>query len=118
ARVIAQAEEGDVGGNGAYRLKRREVVAQTETLRVVVLTLAEGQSVPWHRHTHVTDTFVCMEGPMCVETREPDHVQELVAGQMYAVPAGQPHYVHGKDMRPCRFTNIQGIGHYDFVPIK
>ena len=34
-----------------YVIERREVVAETDTLRVSILTLAEGQEVPWHYHT-------------------------------------------------------------------
>jgi quercetin dioxygenase-like cupin family protein len=117
AQHPAHADEGALGGNGAYRLKRREVVAETPDLRMVVLTLAAGQSVPWHTHTTVTDTFICLEGPMVVETRSPDRRHELGAGQMCAVPAQQPHFVHGKDGGPCRFANLQGVGRYDFKPV-
>ena len=40
-----------------YVIERREVVAETDTLRVGILTLAAGQEVPWHYHSQVTDTF-------------------------------------------------------------
>jgi quercetin dioxygenase-like cupin family protein len=117
AQVQAQAEEGVLSGNGTYRVQRREMVAETPDLRMVILTLAAGHAVPWHTHTNVTDTFICLEGPLVVETREPEQRFELSAGQMCAVPAQRPHTVHGKDGGPCRFANLQGVGHYDFKPL-
>src|SRR6476646_10196150 len=46
----------------------REVVMEGQDMRAVVLTLAAGQSIPWHYHSDITDSFVCLEGPMVVET--------------------------------------------------
>jgi quercetin dioxygenase-like cupin family protein len=42
------------------------------------LSLAAGQCVPWHYHSEISDSFVCLEGPMVVETRAPRHVYRLV----------------------------------------
>jgi quercetin dioxygenase-like cupin family protein len=103
---------------GGYHVEKREVVAQVPDLRMVILTLAPGHEVPWHFHTHVTDTFFCMEGPMVVATRSPDAQVELQAGQTYAVPAQRPHRVTGKDMGRCRFALLQGVGTYDFKPLR
>jgi quercetin dioxygenase-like cupin family protein len=57
-----------------------ELVAEGADLRVQVLTLAAGQCVPWHYHTDISDSFVCLEGPMVVETRAPRHVYRLLPG--------------------------------------
>ena len=54
---------------GSYRTERRETIAEAPGLRVRLLVLAEGDCVPWHLHTAITDTFFCMEGPMQVWTR-------------------------------------------------
>ena len=54
---------------GNYVIAGRETVAEGADLRVVVLTLDQGQYVPWHYHSTITDSFVCLEGPMVVETR-------------------------------------------------
>jgi hypothetical protein len=59
--------------SGNYEIANRELVADGSNLRVQVLTLAAGQCVPWHYHSEITDTFVCLEGPMVVETRAPWH---------------------------------------------
>ena len=47
---------------GNYVIAGRETVAEGADLRVVVLTLAQGQCVPWHYHSTITDSFVCLEG--------------------------------------------------------
>ncbi len=102
----------------AYPVERREMVAETPQLRMVMLTLAPGQEVPWHWHSNVTDTFLCMEGPMVVETREPAAQFELAPGQSCQVPARRMHRVHGKDSGRCKFANLQGVGTYDFHLVK
>ena len=62
----------------AYEDASVEPAPQKEHLgyRVIALevddmqkALAAGQCVPWHYHTEISDSFVCLEGPMVVETR-------------------------------------------------
>jgi quercetin dioxygenase-like cupin family protein len=100
-----------------YEVENRETVAETPDLRMVILTLAPGQKVPWHWHSNVTDTFFCLEGPMVVETRAPRARFELDAGQSCAVPAKRAHQVTGKNGGRCRFGVLQGVGRYDFNPV-
>ena len=101
---------------GDYPAERRETIAETPSLRVRLLALAEGQCVPWHYHSNITDTFFCMQGPMQVSTRDPDAVHVLAPGETVAVPPGTPHHVTGLD-GPCKFMNVQGVGTYDFVAV-
>lgn len=102
---------------GSYPLAGRELVAEGTDLRVQVLTLDPGQCVPWHFHNEVTDSFVCLDGPMVVETRAPRHEYRLAVGGRCAVPPKTAHYVHGENDGPCRFLIVQGVGVYDFVPV-
>jgi quercetin dioxygenase-like cupin family protein len=102
---------------GNYVIAGRETVAEGADLRVVVLTLATGQCVPWHYHSTITDSFVCLEGPMVVETRAPHAVHQLQPGERCAVAPKTAHYVHGKDDGPCKFMLVQGVGIYDFMPV-
>ena len=113
-----RSQEGVEPPSGAYTVEKREVLAQTPDLRMTILTLAGGQEVPWHCHTHVTDTTFCLEGPMVIETREPEGRVELTAGQTYAIPARRPHRVHGKDNGRCKFAVLQGVGPYDFKRLR
>ena len=45
-----------------------ERVMEGTDMRASVLTLAAGECVPWHYHSTIIDSFVCLEGPMEVET--------------------------------------------------
>ena len=102
---------------GDYEIAGRELVAEGADLRVQILTLARGQCVPWHYHSAITDSFVCLDGPMIVETRAPRHAFRLEPGQRCAVEPKTAHYVHGEADGPCRFVIVQGNGIYDFVPV-
>ena len=82
-----------------------------------VLTLAVGQCVPWHYYTEISDSFVCLEGPMVVETRAPRHVYRLLPGERCAVPPKTAHYVHGEADGACRFLIMQGVGVYDLIAV-
>jgi quercetin dioxygenase-like cupin family protein len=107
----------EIRSRGSYEVALREVVAEGADVRVQVLTLAAGQCVPWHYHSEVTDNFVCLEGPMVVETRAPRALYELAPGERCAVPPKTAHYVHGKQGGPCKFLIVQGVGAYDFMPV-
>jgi quercetin dioxygenase-like cupin family protein len=100
-----------------YTIAGRELVAEGADLRVQVLTLEAGQCVPWHYHSEISDSFVCLEGPMVVETRAPRHIYRLLPGERCAVPPKTAHYVHGAADGPCKFLIVQGVGVYDFVPV-
>lgn len=101
----------------SYPVEKREMVAETPDLRMVILTLGPGQEVPWHWHTGITDTFFCLEGPMVIETRAPRELFELMPGGSCAVPAKRAHRVTPKDGGRCRFAVLQGVGTYDFHPV-
>src|SRR5215472_16219557 len=65
----------------SYTVEGYEILAETPELRMVMLTLARGQEVPWHWHSHEADRFFCLQGPMVIETRAPRQVFELGAGE-------------------------------------
>lgn len=102
---------------GNYPIADRELVAEGADLRVQVLTLAEGQSVPWHYHSEITDSIVGLEGQTVVETRAPRATHRLGPGERCAVGPNTAHSVHGQDGGPCKFLIIQGVGTYDFNPV-
>ncbi len=100
-----------------YQIAGRELVSEADGLRVQILTLGPGDCVPWHYHSNVTDTFICLEGTTVVETRAPRGRHELTPGAHCAVPPKTAHEVTGKDGAGCRFTILQGVGEYDFIPV-
>ncbi len=102
---------------GVYPIRERKTIAEAPNLRVRLLTLGEGQCVPWHYHNNITDTFFCMQGPMQVTTRNPGQVHVLEPGGTYAVEPRTPHLVTGLNDGPCQFMVVQGVGVYDYVPV-
>tara|TARA_R110002167_G_scaffold47882_1_gene141472 strand:- start:1109 stop:1462 length:354 start_codon:yes stop_codon:yes gene_type:complete len=99
-----------------YTVRRREPILDTGEVRVTQFTLDAGQCVPWHHHTVISDTFVCIEGPMQVLTSEPPDKRVLAAGERTTVGPGVPHRVSGLDDAACRFVIVQGVGRYDYIP--
>ena len=100
-----------------YEIEKRETVAEVPGLRVRILTLAQGQCVPWHYHSAITDTFFCMEGPMLVQTRATRASHTLQPGESCAVAPMTAHYVSGVDHKPAKFMIVQGEGTYDYVAV-
>lgn len=90
-----------------------ERVMEGSDMRASTLTLAEGQIVPWHYHTEITDTFFCLEGLTVVETRAPRATHELRPGETCSVPPNTAHVVRG----PCKYLLLQGVGTYDNVAV-
>lgn len=101
-----------------YSIEDRRVIAETPDLRAQILTLAEGDEVPWHYHSAVTDTFVCLDGPLTVQTKSAAGTHELQAGDSCSVPPNTPHQVAGRNGGRCRFVLVQGIGPYDFIAVE
>jgi quercetin dioxygenase-like cupin family protein len=101
-----------------YEIEERKSLAEVPGLRVRLLSLAPGQSVPWHLHRNITDTFFCRRGPLRVLTRNPAAEHVLNAGDMLEVLADTPHFVEGVDSRGCSFMIVQGVGEYDYVELE
>ncbi len=107
----------------AYDADERRSLAEAPGLRVRLLALGPDQCVPWHVHTRITDTFVVLDGSVCVRTCAPDAPADvartvLAPGRMHEVTPGTPHHVTSADGAPCRFLVIQGVGEYDYVPYE
>lgn len=100
-----------------YEVARRETLVKTDDVRVQVMDLAEGQSVPWHKHSVVEDTFVCLSGPMRVRTDGPDGNVDLAPGGRLTVAAGIGHQVTPLTAAGCSFLLIQATGGHDFIPL-
>jgi quercetin dioxygenase-like cupin family protein len=107
---------GASGARPPYTVERSEVIAETAELRVVELTLAAGEEVPWHHHPHTDDTLYCLEGTVVVERGDGAPPREVGPGERHTVPPGVRHRVHGRDGGRCRFLNVQGPGAFAWVP--
>ncbi|NKB55229.1 MAG: cupin domain-containing protein [Alphaproteobacteria bacterium] len=101
----------------AAKIAGRETIMEGSDMRVRVLTLAEKECIPWHYHSEITDSFVCLEGPMVVETRAPRAEYVLDPGERCEVPPKVAHYVHGLNDGPFKFLIVQGVGVYDNIAV-
>jgi len=99
-----------------YSIEKTEIVAETRDLRVLNITLTEGQFVPWHYHTKVTDIFFCIEGKLQIETQ--NNKVLIHAGESHQIIANIPHSVSNQSSGICKFILIQGIGTYDYNKIS
>ena len=99
-----------------YRITDTTVVMQTDDVRVLEMTLAPGEEVPWHWHSEVDDMFYCRTGAATIETRAPRNRVVVAAGEKFVVPVRTAHRVHNAGTEPCHVLVIQGIGAYDFQP--
>ena len=99
-----------------YTIAGREMIADTPDLRVQNRTLTEGQKIPWRHHTAVSDTFICLERPVLVETRSADGDQALTPGERYSTQPKMEYRATGKDGGGCRFVIVQGASKYNYIP--
>ena len=95
----------------------REVIMEGTDMRVQILTLDEGEPIPWHFHSEISDYFVCLEGTLVVETKAPSNTYFLEVGERCSVPPMNAHYVHGLEMRKAKFLILQGVGVYDNIRV-
>ena len=95
----------------------RELIMEGTDMRVQILTLDEGESIPWHFHSEITDYFVCLEGTLVVETKAPSNTHFLEVGERCSVSPMNAHYVHGHEMSKAKFLILQGVGVYDNIPV-
>ena len=115
-KIVDSKRSAGYSREGAYPAEERFTLAEAPGLRVRQLTLAAGQCVPWHYHNSITDTLVCMKGPISVKMRDPDAVFVLQPGETVAIPPRRHHSVEGANQQSCQFIAIQGVGTYDYVP--
>lgn len=92
----------------------RKVLAATDQVRFSEYTLQAGSEIAWHYHTQVSDWYICRNGIVSIETREPDALAELAPGDMFNVPVLRHHRVRNTGATECRFALVQGVGVYDF----
>ncbi|GFK93019.1 hypothetical protein NNJEOMEG_00848 [Fundidesulfovibrio magnetotacticus] len=100
----------------AYAIADKLVVAQGKDVRATLMTFEFGQEIPWHSHTHVTDSSFCLEGAVEIAFRGPDETRVLGCGEWLQATVGRAHRVRCLGPGPCRVLLVQGVGEYDFVP--
>ncbi len=91
-----------------------EVILKTENVTVRVLSLAPGESTPWHFHNEVTDNMFCLSGDILVLLRNPDEEVRLQIGQRCEVYPLRMHQVANMGAKEAKYLLVQGVGQYDF----
>ena len=100
-----------------YKVHAIRVIAKGADVLVREYILDPGETIPWHRHTEVSDYYYGLEGVVVVETRVPPARHEVLAGQSATVRPLTIHQVSNPGKQPCRFLLVQGVGKYDFVGV-
>ena len=103
--------------SGHYEVERRAVHAARPGFRISELQISPTQTVPWHFHTNIQDTFYVLEGELRIFLRDPKEDVRLRPGQTYAVRPGRAHLVTNAGQTSATFLVLQGIGEYDYVPL-
>lgn len=100
-----------------YGVERRARHAERPGFHISELQLSPTQTVPWHYHTNISDTFYVLEGQMQLFLQKPKEEVRLGPGQSYVAVAGRPHLVTNAGTTSLTFLVLQGIGEYDYVPL-
>ena len=100
-----------------YEVERRAYHLQRPGFRISELQLSPTQTVPWHSHNHVSDTFYVLEGRLRLFLQNPKQEVQLGVGESYAVAAGRPHLVTNAGDTSMTILVLQGVGEYDYVPL-
>jgi len=123
ALALLEALRGDEGAAApvpakgrVYEVERRSRLAERPGLRISELQISPTQSVPWHYHSHVQDTFYVLEGTLRISLRDPAEQILLGPGETHTIRPGRPHQVANAGEASATFFVLQGIGEFDFIP--
>lgn len=100
-----------------YEVERRALHAERPGFRISELQLSPAQTVPWHYHTSISDTFYVLEGQMRLFLQNPKQDVRLGVGDSFVAAAGRPHLVTNAGSTSLTFLILQGVGEYDYVPL-
>ena len=104
----------DQGRCGAYVAGEHNVVRQKVQRE---LQLSPTQTVPWHFHTNIADTFYVLAGEMRLFLQDPKQEVRLKPGETFVAAPGRPHLVTNAGTKSLTFLIMQGVGEYDYVPL-
>ena len=100
-----------------YEVERRARHAQRPGFHISELQLSPSQTVPWHFHTEIADTFYVLEGEMRLFLQNPKEEVRLKPGETFTAVAKRPHLVTNAGKTSLTFLVLQGMGEYDYVPM-
>jgi quercetin dioxygenase-like cupin family protein len=97
-----------------FEMKETEVIAQTDAIRIRIMTLGPREIADWHYHTQVTDHIFCLTGSILVRMRDPEEEVRLTPGERCLVEIQRIHQLENLKDFEVSYLLIQGIGEYDF----
>ncbi|QDW38232.1 cupin domain-containing protein [Bradyrhizobium sp. KBS0727] len=100
-----------------YEVESRAYHAARPGFRIAEMQIGPTQTIPWHYHTQVQDTFYVINGTIRLLAREPEEEVCLTVGMTYSVRPGRPHLVANAGDISAVFLVLQGMGEHDFVPL-
>jgi len=100
-----------------YEVERRQYHLERPGFRINEMQLGPTQTVPWHSHTNISDTFYVVEGRLRLFLQKPKEEVTLGPGESYAVAPGRPHLVTNAGDGSMTILVLQGVGDYDYVPL-
>lgn len=100
-----------------YEVERRDRHVVRPGFHISELQLSPTQTVPWHFHTNIADTFYVLDGEMRLFLQNPKQEVRLKAGETFTAAPGRPHLVTNAGKKSLTFLVLQGIGEYDYVPL-
>ncbi len=100
-----------------YEVERRAYHLERAGFRISELQLSPAQTVPWHCHSNISDTFYVIEGNLRLFLQQPKQEIRLAPGESYRVDAGRPHLVTNAGDSSMTILVLQGVGEYDYVPV-
>lgn len=100
-----------------YEVEHRAYHLERPGFRINEMRLSPTQTVPWHYHSNVGDTFYVLEGQLRLFLQQPKEDVRLGPGESYAVAAGRPHLVTNAGSNSLTILVLQGVGEYDYVPL-
>jgi quercetin dioxygenase-like cupin family protein len=104
-------------GSHLYSVERRVRHAERPGFWITELQISPSQTIPWHCHSHVQDTFYVLQGQLRLFLRDPKEEVRLGPAETYSVRPGRPHLVVNGGDSSATFLVLQGIGEYDYVPL-
>ena len=117
-RAYAAAREPDPVKDAShlYEVERRVRYGERPGFRVTELQIGPTQSVPWHAHNHVQETFYVVEGRVRLFLRDPAEEVSLGPGETLSIGPRRPHRVANAGETAATFLVIQR-GEYDYIPL-
>src|SRR5438132_10091033 len=91
-----------------YEVERRARHAQRPGFHISELQLSPTQTVPWHFHTDIADTFYVLEGDMRLFLQNPKEEVRLKPVETFTAVTKRPHLLTNAGNTALPFLVLQG----------